>query len=69
VDTLDKLPRDLDVHVHIQDLGYIDHACMEAISSWEKQRNERSCKTVVEWEELMAKYKQEVPLAVAETVN
>jgi MFS superfamily sulfate permease-like transporter len=69
VDTLDKLPRDLDVHVHIQDLGYIDHACMEAISSWEKQRNERSCKTVVEWEELMAKYKQEEPLAVAETVN
>jgi hypothetical protein len=42
---------------------------MEAISSWEKQRNERSCKTVVEWEELMAKYKQEEPLAVAETVN
>ncbi len=57
VDAIEKLPQDVEVHVHIQELGYIDHACMEAISSWEKQRNGRSAKTVVEWDELMAKYR------------
>jgi hypothetical protein len=57
VDSLEKLPNDIEVHVHIQDLGYIDHACVEAISSWEKQRNERSARTVVEWDELMEKYR------------
>jgi hypothetical protein len=58
VDTLEKLPQDQEVHIHIQDLGYIDHACLEAIGTWEKQRNDRSAKTVVEWEELMAKYRR-----------
>jgi hypothetical protein len=57
VDTLDKLPQDVEVHVHIRDLGYIDHACMEAISTWEKQRNDRASSTVVEWDELMSKYR------------
>lgn len=57
MDTLDQLPADADVHVHIRDLDYIDHACLEAISSWEKQRTERPGKTFVEWDELMAKYR------------
>jgi MFS superfamily sulfate permease-like transporter len=57
VDTLDKLPADSEVHVHIQELGYIDHACLEALSSWEKKRNEKASKTVVEWDELMEKYR------------
>lgn len=57
VDTLEKLPQDLETHVHIHSLAYIDHACLEAIASWEKKRNERSATTVVEWNELMAKYR------------
>ncbi len=57
MDALDQLPPDADVHVHIRGLGYIDHACMEAISIWEKQRAERPGKTVVGWDELMAKYR------------
>jgi MFS superfamily sulfate permease-like transporter len=77
IDTLEKLPNDIEAHVHIQELGYIDHACMEAISSWEKKRNERSATTIVEWDELMAKYRsdnqipsrQEETMAVAEAVR
>jgi MFS superfamily sulfate permease-like transporter len=56
VDTLDTLPRQSEVHVHIRRLDYIDHACMDAIANWEKQRNEKDAKTVVEWDELIAKY-------------
>jgi len=57
VDALERLPSDAAVHLHIQELGYIDHARIEAICSWEKQRRERSGKIVVEWDELMAKYR------------
>jgi len=57
VDALDQLPADAEVRLHIQGLDYIDHACIEAISSWEKQRTERPGKTVVEWDQLMAKYR------------
>jgi len=57
IDTLDQLPADAEVHVHIRELNYIDHACMEAISKWEKKRAGGPAKTIVEWEELMEKYR------------
>jgi MFS superfamily sulfate permease-like transporter len=75
-DSLEKLPQDLEVHIHGRDLVYIDHACLEVISSWEKLREERSAKTVVGWDELMAKYRErnripagEEELAMAETAR
>jgi MFS superfamily sulfate permease-like transporter len=57
VDALDGLPQSAEAHVHIKDLGYIDHACLEAISNWEHQRNQKGFRTVVEWDELLNKYK------------
>jgi MFS superfamily sulfate permease-like transporter len=56
IDTLDSLPRDQEVHVHLDGLIYIDHACMDAISNWERQRCDKGARVVVEWDELMAKY-------------
>lgn len=56
IDTLESLPRNQAVHVHLQGLNYIDHACMDAISNWERQRVEKGGRVVVEWDELMAKY-------------
>jgi hypothetical protein len=38
-------------------MQYIDHASMEAITSWEQQRASKDGKTVVEWEELKDRYK------------
>ncbi len=58
IDTLDAQPRDKEVHVHLDRLIYIDHACMDAISNWERQRTAKGAVVVVEWDELMAKYKQ-----------
>jgi len=56
VDTLDALPADAEVHLHLSRLNYIDHACMDAIANWEKQRTARDSKVVIEREELMNKY-------------
>ncbi|MCW5983471.1 MAG: SulP family inorganic anion transporter [Bryobacteraceae bacterium] len=60
LDTLEKLPADREVHLHIDKLEYIDHACMDALDSWEQKRNGANgtgCKTVVEWDELREKYR------------
>ncbi|MEO8097001.1 MAG: SulP family inorganic anion transporter [Acidobacteriota bacterium] len=63
IDSLEKLPHHTSVHVHIHKLTYIDHACMEAISNWEKQRNSQDADTVVEWQELMVNYNRANPLS------
>ena len=57
VDTLNALPVSSEVHVHFQNMQYIDHASMEAITSWEQQRASKDGKTVVEWEDLKDRYK------------
>ncbi|MEO8592424.1 MAG: SulP family inorganic anion transporter [Candidatus Solibacter sp.] len=57
VDTLDSLPRETEVHVHFDRLVYIDHACMDAISMWERQRAQKGATTLVEWPLLMAAYR------------
>jgi MFS superfamily sulfate permease-like transporter len=61
IDALDALPHHVEVHIHIRDLSYIDHACLDAISNWSKQRNQKDARTVVEWDELMAKYRLTSP--------
>ena len=59
VDALDSLPGDAEVHVHLQRLNYIDHACMDALANWERQRSNRGAVTVIEREELMTKYQDQ----------
>jgi hypothetical protein len=56
VDALEALPRDVEVQVRLEGLTYIDHACMDALANWEKQRIERGGRVSVEWDELMEKY-------------
>ncbi len=63
IDRLQHLPHDAEVHVHVNRLGYIDHACLDAIAAWEKQRNEKGGSTTVEWQELMSSYQRVNPLA------
>lgn len=58
VDTLEGLPVDYVVHVHVGELQYIDHAAMDAISSWQKQRIQKDAPAVIEWEEAIAKYRE-----------
>lgn len=55
-DALDELPTAADVHVHLKKLNYIDHAAVDAISDWEKIRQQRGGHVHVEWTELMNMY-------------
>jgi MFS superfamily sulfate permease-like transporter len=71
VDALESIPTGVETHIHLDRLTYIDHAGMDAIANWEKQRNSRnSSRVVIERDELMTKYQERnrfgaVPAAAA----
>ena len=54
---LEDLPEDSEVHIHFLELNHIDHACLEAIADWERQRKPRGGKLVMEWAELESRYR------------
>jgi MFS superfamily sulfate permease-like transporter len=55
-DALEGIPAGVETHIHFQKLDYIDHACLDAIASWEQQRIQKGALVFVEWDELMGKY-------------
>ncbi len=65
VQALESIPRDADLHVHLDRLGYIDHACIDLLMSWEKQNAGSGGRLSVDWEGLEARFRQPgvVPMA------
>ncbi len=46
------MPRSGELHVHIEQLSYVDHAALETILNWERQAERAGGRLVLEWEEL-----------------
>ncbi|MFY9328761.1 MAG: SulP family inorganic anion transporter [Georgfuchsia sp.] len=55
---LEQVPVGKEVHAHFEKLEYIDHACLDLLSNWEKQHEASNGKLVIEWEELSSKFHQ-----------
>lgn len=55
---LDQVRPGTELHVHFEHLDYIDHACLDLLSNWEKQHELTGGKLVIEWEELSSKFHQ-----------
>lgn len=53
---LESSPFGSEVHIHVEKLDYIDHACLEMLSSWEKLHQSTGGMLVVEWSELVERY-------------
>jgi MFS superfamily sulfate permease-like transporter len=53
---LESLKPGSDVHVHIKSLDYIDHACLDLLTNWDKQHKGTGGKLTIEWENLAQKY-------------
>ena len=47
-----------DVHVHLDKLEYIDHACFDLLANWEKQHKATNGSLAIEWDELSRKFHQ-----------
>ncbi|MEO0463442.1 MAG: SulP family inorganic anion transporter [Pseudomonadota bacterium] len=63
--SLDRVKQGAEVHVHVEDLTYIDHACLDMLTAW-RQRHEATGGTMkLEWETLARRYSprsQEMPI-------
>jgi len=55
-DALENSPFGSEVHIHVEKLDYIDHACLEMLSSWEKLHQSTGGSLVVEWNDLVRRY-------------
>ncbi|MCH9679961.1 MAG: PTS sugar transporter subunit IIA [Deltaproteobacteria bacterium] len=55
---LETVPEDRELHVHIDRLDHIDHACLELLSSWSTRRQSAEQPgMVVEWDDLTKRYR------------
>lgn len=55
---LEQVRPGAEVHVHFEHLDYIDHACLDLLTNWEKQHEATGGSLAIEWEELSWKYHQ-----------
>lgn len=55
---LETVPEDRELHVHIDRLDHIDHACLELLSSWSTRRQSAGQPgMIVEWDDLTKRYR------------
>ncbi len=55
---LERVRSDAELHVHLDHLTYIDHACLDLLINWEKQHVSTGGKLMIDWESLTGKFKQ-----------
>jgi len=60
---LEKVPANTELHVRLEHLAYIDHACLEMLVNWQKRHEETGGRLVIDWEALHAKFRTRKPLA------
>ncbi|MBK9078928.1 MAG: SulP family inorganic anion transporter [Hyphomicrobium sp.] len=53
---LEALTPGSDVHVHLGELDYVDHACLDLLTNWEKQHMATGGTLTMDWETLEGKY-------------
>jgi len=61
--TLESLPAAQEIHLHVDQLRYIDHACLVAIGDFERQARQRGQSVVIDWSALDARSEKRVPPA------
>jgi MFS superfamily sulfate permease-like transporter len=56
---LEKVPVQAELHVDLEHLEYIDHACLDLLMTWAKQHEATGGKLVIDWESLHARFYRE----------
>jgi len=55
-DTLDKVESESELHIHFENLTYLDHSCLDLIKEWRHTHEDNGGKVVVEWERLVERF-------------
>lgn len=53
---LEELPTGREIRIELNRLGYIDHACIELFTAWEKSRAAMGNKLILGWDEMFSRY-------------
>lgn len=64
-DALEQVPPDCELHVHFENLSYVDHACLELFIDWERQHKAMGGRLVIDWDTLHARFQS--PTAPSES--
>ncbi len=54
--SLDRVKQGAEVHVHVEDLTYIDHACLDMLTAWRRRHEATGGTMKLEWETLARRY-------------
>ena len=68
-EVLDGISPATELHVHLERLTYIDHACLEQFVNWEKSHAASGGRLVMDWQGLTAKFEDAGKSTVEETVH
>jgi MFS superfamily sulfate permease-like transporter len=55
---LDRVPPYAEVHLHVDNLFYIDHSCLDFLSTWQRQQEGKERKIDMPWEQLERSFTQ-----------
>jgi MFS superfamily sulfate permease-like transporter len=55
---LDEVPPGTELHVDLQHLDYVDHACLELLMNWDKQHQSTGGRLVIDWGQLHARFRE-----------
>ncbi len=61
-EALDQTASDTELHVNLEELDYIDHACLNLLMEWEKQHDAQGGRLVIDWSDLTARFRAQRPL-------
>jgi MFS superfamily sulfate permease-like transporter len=67
VAALESIPAGTKVYFEIDQLTYIDHACLDLIANWRKQHSARDGKAFVPWEDLGQRYRERERVSQAQS--
>jgi MFS superfamily sulfate permease-like transporter len=56
--TIEAVSSDSELHVHLENLTYIDHACLDLLMNWEKEHTAMGGSLVIDWDSVTAKFHQ-----------
>lgn len=62
---LERVPASTELHVHLEDLSFIDHACFDLLLNWEKQHKVTGGRLFIDWNDLQARFRSSAATPVA----
>ncbi|HEY9786504.1 MAG TPA: SulP family inorganic anion transporter [Candidatus Obscuribacterales bacterium] len=55
--SLENVPPNCELHVHLEEVDYIDHACLDLLMNWDKQHRASGGNLVIDWGTLETMYR------------